>query len=142
MDNELPDSSAAPEGEEELHGKEYNIVDPDLNNGRGNVAMDKDRYTQKRLIIKVSLTEVMFIRRKDLSAATDQATLKVPRGAIPRLGSRLGSARLGTHASVDRIKTGDTQFSFPAEKLISTFACVCQPKLFLQVFCQFRLHLP
>ena len=64
MDYELPDNSAAPEGEEELLGKEYNIVDPDLNNDRGNVAMDKDRYTQKRLIIKVSLTEVMFIRRK------------------------------------------------------------------------------
>ena len=45
MDYELPDGSAAPEGEEELLGKEYNIVDPDLNNSLGNVAMDKDRYT-------------------------------------------------------------------------------------------------
>ena len=45
MDYGLPDSSAAPEAEEELLGKEYNIVDPDLNNGLVNVAMDKDRYT-------------------------------------------------------------------------------------------------
>ena len=45
MDYELPDGSAAPESEEELYGKEYNIVDPDLNNSLGNVAIDKDRYT-------------------------------------------------------------------------------------------------
>ena len=37
---------------------------PDLNNSLGNVAIVKDRYTDKRLIIKVSLTEVIFIRRK------------------------------------------------------------------------------
>ena len=39
-------------------------MDPDLNNSLGNVAIDKDRYTYKCLIIKVSLTEVIFIRRK------------------------------------------------------------------------------
>ena len=66
MDYELPDGSAAPESEEELLGKEYNIVDPDLNNSLGNVAIDKDRYTDKRLIIKVLLTEVLFIRRKGI----------------------------------------------------------------------------
>ena len=57
MDYELPDSSAAPEGEEELAEKGYNIVDPDLNKSLGNVAMAKDRYTEKCFIIKVSLTE-------------------------------------------------------------------------------------
>ena len=41
-------------------------MDPDLNNSLGNVAIDKDRYTDKRLIIKVSLTEVLFIRRKGI----------------------------------------------------------------------------
>ena len=45
MDYELPENSAAPEGVEELVGKKYNIVNPDLNDARGNMAVDKDRYT-------------------------------------------------------------------------------------------------
>ena len=112
MDYELPDNSGAPEGEEELLGKEYNIVDPDLNNSLGNVAMGKDRYTDKCVIIKVSLTEVIFTRRKDLSAATDQTTLKemVPSWE-PSPDSGPGAGRLWTYARVDRIKTGDTQFT-------------------------------
>ena len=112
-----------------------------LNSDLGNGVADKDKYTEKRLIIKVSLTEVMFIRRKVSFRWNGPSDTK---GAArshceARVQARHGR---GTHASVDRIKTGDIQFSFPAEKLISTFACVCQPKLFLQVFCQFRLHLP
>ena len=63
MDYGLPDSSAAPEGEEELVGKMQNIVIPDLNSSLGNVAIAKDRYTDKGLIIKMSLTEVLFIRK-------------------------------------------------------------------------------
>ena len=63
MDYGLPDSSAAPEGEEELVGKMQNIVIPDLNSSLGNVAIVKDRYTDKGLIIKMSLTEVLFIRK-------------------------------------------------------------------------------
>ena len=93
MDYELPDSSAAPEGEEELDEKGYNIVDPDLNKSLGNVAMDKDRYTEKCFIIKVSLTEVIFTRRKDLSAAADQTTLKVCRvGSHPSTRAQGGTA--------------------------------------------------
>ena len=100
MDYELPDNSAAPEGEEELLGKEYNIVDPDLNNGRGNVAMDKDRYTQKRLIIKVSLTEVMFIRRKVSFRWNGPSDTKGPARSQceTRLGSRHGTAGGPTQA--------------------------------------------
>ena len=63
MDYGLPDSSAAPEGEEELVGKMQNTVVPDLNSSLGNVAIVKDRYTDKGLIIKMSLTEVLFIRK-------------------------------------------------------------------------------
>ena len=63
MDYGLPDSSAAPEGEEELVGKMQNIAIPDLNSSLGNVAIVKDRYTDKGLIIKMSLTEVLFIRK-------------------------------------------------------------------------------
>ena len=63
MDYGLPDSSAAPEGEEELVGKMQNIVIPDLNSSLGNVAIVKDRYTDKGLIIKMSLTEVLLIRK-------------------------------------------------------------------------------
>ena len=112
-------------------------MDPDLNNSLGNVAMDKDRYTEKCVIIKVSLTEVIFTRRKDLSAATDQTTLKemVPSWE-PSPDSGPGAGRLWTYARVDRTKTGDTQFSFPAEKLVSTFACVCQPNC----FCRFSAN--
>ena len=66
IDYGLPDSSAAPEGVEELVGKMQNTVVPDLNSSLGNVAIVKDRYTDKRLIIKVSLTEVLFIRRKGI----------------------------------------------------------------------------
>ena len=94
MDYELPDSSAAPEGEEELDEKGYNIVDPDLNKSLGNVAMAKDRYTEKCFIIKVSLTEeVIFTRRKDLSAKTDQTALKVRRvGSHPSTRAQGGTA--------------------------------------------------
>ena len=63
IDYGLPDSSAAPEGGEELVGKMQNIVIPDLNSSLGNVAIVKDRYTDKGLIIKMSLTEVLFIRK-------------------------------------------------------------------------------
>ena len=100
MDYELPDNSAAPEGEEELLGKEYNIVDPDLNNDRGNVAMDKDRYTQKRLIIKVSLTEVMFIRRKVSFRWNGPSDTKGAARSLreTRLGSRHGTAGGPTQA--------------------------------------------
>ena len=63
MEYGLPDSSAAPEGEEELVGKMQNTVVPDLNSSQGNVAIAKDRYTDKGLIIKMSLTEVLLIRK-------------------------------------------------------------------------------
>ena len=66
IDYGLPDSSAAPEGVEELVGKMQNTVVPDLNSSLGNVAIVKDRYTDKGLIIKMSLTEVLFIRRKGI----------------------------------------------------------------------------
>ena len=46
MSYELPDSSAALAGEAEMYVKEYNnIVEPDLSQGLGIVAMDKDKYT-------------------------------------------------------------------------------------------------
>ena len=64
MEYGLHDNSAALAGEEELVGKNENIVALVLNSDLGNVVADKDKYTEKRLIIKVSLTEVMFIRRK------------------------------------------------------------------------------
>ena len=107
MNYELPNGSAAPEGEEELYGEEYNIVVPDLNSSLGKVAIDKDRYTGKCVIIKMSLTEVIF-RRKDLSAPTDQATLKVPASSWelkPSRESGPGAARLWTYARVDRSNT-------------------------------------
>ena len=63
IDYGLPDSSAAPEGVEELVGKMQNTVVPDLNSSLGNVAIVKDRYTDKGLIIKMSLTEVLLIRK-------------------------------------------------------------------------------
>ena len=64
IDYGLPDSSAAPEGVEELVGKMQDTVVPDLNSSQGNVAIAKDRYTDnKGLIIKMSLTEVLFIRK-------------------------------------------------------------------------------
>ena len=63
IDYGLPDSSAAPEGVEELVGKMQDTVVPDLNSSLGNVAIVKDRYTDKGLIIKMSLTEVLFIRK-------------------------------------------------------------------------------
>ena len=63
IDYGLPDSSAAPEGVEELVGKMQNTVVPDLNSSQGNVAIAKDRYTDKGLIIKMSLTEVLLIRK-------------------------------------------------------------------------------
>ena len=64
IDYGLPDSSAAPEGVEELVGKMQDTVVPDLNSSQGNVAIAKDRYTDnKGLIIKMSLTEVLLIRK-------------------------------------------------------------------------------
>ena len=105
MDNELPDSSAAPEGEEELAEKGYNIVDPDLNKSLGNVAMAKDRYTEKCIIIKVSLTEeVDYEEKGDLSVTTDQTALKVRRvGSHPSTRGQGGTLR--TYVRVDRTKT-------------------------------------
>ena len=49
---------------EELVGKMQDTVVPDLNSSQGNVAIAKDRYTDnKGLIIKMSLTEVLLIRK-------------------------------------------------------------------------------
>ena len=109
MDYGLHDNSAAPEGEEELVGKNENIVALDLNSDLGNVVADKDKYTEKRLIIKVSLTEVGFIRRKvsirwNGPSHTGGAARSLRE---TRLGSRHGTA----HASVYRIKTGDIHYS-------------------------------
>ena len=109
MDYGLPDNSAAPREEEELVGKNENIVALDLSSDLGNVVADKDKYTEKRLIIKVSLTEVGFIRRKvsirwNGPSHTGGAARSLRE---TRLGSRHGTA----HASVDRIKTGDIHYS-------------------------------
>ena len=103
MEYGLHDNSAAPEGEEELVGKNENIVALVLNSDLGNVVADKDKYTEKRLIIKVSLTEVMFIRKKvsfrwNGPSHTGGAARSLRE---TRLGSRHGTAG----ASVDRIKT-------------------------------------
>ena len=95
MDNELPDSSAAPVGEEELAEKGYDIVDPDFNKGLGNVAMAEVGYTEKCIIIKVSLTEeVDYEGRGDLSVTTDQTALKVRRvGSPPSTRGQGGTLR-------------------------------------------------
>ena len=91
MDNELPDSSAAPVGEEELAEKGYDIVDPDFNKGLGNVAMAEVGYTEKCIIIKVSLTEeVDYEEKGDLSVTTDQTALKVRRISRLDSGARAG----------------------------------------------------
>ena len=114
MNYKLPHGSAAPEGKEELCGEEYKIVFPDLNTSLGVVAMDKDRYTGKCVIIKMSLTEVIF-RRKDLYTPPDQTTLKVPAcwELKPSRDSGPGAVRRWTSARVDRSNTWDIQFSFP-----------------------------
>ena len=81
-------------------------MDPDLNNSLGNVAIDKDRYTDKRLIIKVSLTEVMFIRRKGSFRCDGPNDTKGVEWCHPETrGAGCGTA---TYARVDRTKTGDT----------------------------------
>ena len=96
MNYELPDGSAALAGEEELHGKEYNIVDPDLNNSLGNVAMDEDKYTQKCDIIKVSLTEVILKEEGSFRAGgpnvTKGAVFDSGAKALARPGARHGTA--------------------------------------------------
>ncbi len=69
---------------------------PDLNNGLGKVAIDKDRYTEKCVIIKVSLTEVIFKEKGSFRAGgpndTKGANFELGAKAIPRLGARHGTA--------------------------------------------------
>ena len=99
MNYELPNGSAAPEGTEELYGEEYDSAIPDLTNSLGMVAIEKDRYAGKCVIIKMSLTEVNF-RREDLSAPTDQTTLKEPASSWELKPSRESGAGRGTTADL------------------------------------------
>ena len=135
MDYGLPDSSAAPEGEEELVGKMQNIVVPDLNSSLGNVAIVKDRYTDKRLIIKVSLTEVLFIRRKGIFPL--QRTKRHQRSRVVPSRDSGGRARYGDLRRRRQKQNGRYMIQFPSGEVAFYFACVCQPKLFLQFSANF-----